>query len=887
MTVPQLLTTLFSRSRNKKRPLARTARLYGQPDILESRQLLTTLIGGEVTAWATIEISGTETQAAPQTRVIAEESPNDPELNQFAGLFDIDIDGGTIGLDYNLSADFGSDPAGVVPAGTYYRFYHRISGLADRDYISSVSADSGQALVPNVFLMGPDTVVVEIGPGSILGNGYDALINVEVDQMPRDIIGREFTVQNTIQSLLGTSGMEVDNGDPATAVITNGAGGPELQSFNDIYDINVENGSIAMDFNLAPGASDPSGVIIDGTYDRYYFTFALGTNEYISNAWADATQMLVPNVSISDENMDGLNDTIRVETGPGMQIGDTYNALINFDVDIIGSEVSGRKWNDFNNDGIRTPDEPFLNGWGIHLVSKTDPHRMFTYTRNIDLNHDGLIDPATESGVYLFEGVQNGSYYLTEDLPVGWNQSHPVSPVDVAAFNLNNTHNLALPQSNFLNWGGWNEKWLFGSGGWFFTTPDGAFYEWNGESADDFGGDLLEQLSPAVYDDQSLLYDAAEPMHHMAVINVPDAVTGLDYGNYLAPPEFDILVTPETNKVMFTWEEAVPGKRYDIWITDINTGKRHEVATGLTGNTYMTTLPDRRYRVWMRVEDIPGRYSGWSESQEFEFFRDPITPVTDGLDAGIDATPTIQWTAEPDAVSYDVRVVDADENVRYVAYGVAGASHRIATELRLGTYNVNVRANYPDGSRNAWGAGQPLVIAGKPVVQLNANVVSWGAVKAATKYEVWVDQVDASGDRLVRQIVYANDVTDLSYSLPRLPRGNYALWVRAIRSEGGSEYVSLWSDQTNFQVNLSADPENAVDLLDPSVVLTSLQRTENTDVPVDAAHAAATPVETTPVQEHADRSTSKPAPQVDHDFLTAVMEEFSETGLLEEAVAAL
>lgn len=34
----------------------------------------------------------------------------------------------------------------------------------------------------------------------------------------------------------------------------------------------------------------------------------------------------------------------------------------------------------------------------------------------------------------------------------------------------------------FKNWGGRGEKWLQGDNGWYFITPDGSFYEWDGDS---------------------------------------------------------------------------------------------------------------------------------------------------------------------------------------------------------------------------------------------------------------------------------------------------------------------------------------------------------------------------------------------------------------------
>ena len=53
-----------------------------------------------------------------------------------------------------------------------------------------------------------------------------------------------------------------------------------------------------------------------------------------------------------------------------------------------------------------------------------------TTTRSIDLNHDGRIDPATESGLYSFTDLRPGTYFLRGLIslgfgPPGWTQVSP------------------------------------------------------------------------------------------------------------------------------------------------------------------------------------------------------------------------------------------------------------------------------------------------------------------------------------------------------------------------------------------------------------------------------------------------------------------------------
>jgi hypothetical protein len=59
----------------------------------------------------------------------------------------------------------------------------------------------------------------------------------------------------------------------------------------------------------------------------------------------------------------------------------------------------------------------------------------------------------------------------------------------------------------YLNWGGKQEKWMQGTGGvWYFITPDGSFYHWDGSKT--ASGTVVATLPTADYTDPSLLYNA-------------------------------------------------------------------------------------------------------------------------------------------------------------------------------------------------------------------------------------------------------------------------------------------------------------------------------------------------------------------------------------------
>ncbi|MEZ6127683.1 MAG: SdrD B-like domain-containing protein [Planctomycetaceae bacterium] len=630
------------------------------------------------------------------------------------------------------------------------------------------------------------------------------------------LIGISATVSATVQTPSG--GPETPIATDITAVVTDDADRPEFPGFAGTYDIDISSTAIAMNFS----GSAPTQVVPAGTFYRYRFEFDLAPNETIASASAVTTSVLVPNVTVN-------GNTVTAEIGAGMTIGTGFNALINVNIQRSGTVIMGRKFNDANNDGIRTSNEAWLNGWTMELrdLNANGDVVATTLSRDIDLNGNGQIESATESGVYLFENVPGGTYVVQEQLFGGWIQSLPSSAIVAKAYDLDQNRNLTSNGDLHLNWGGLNEKWFFGrrfdlnqpgatgERSWYYIVPDGSVYQWNGSPKTALTGTLVTTLDSTYYDDLTLLLDAPSPRQYIADVDAANPATfrRLNFGNYLVPPEFtqvDMVEDQTANTLTFNWN-AETGATYDIWISDIAANQQYQFIPDLDGTDIplITQLPDRRYRVWIRANS-QGVTSAWSDPYEFELFRDPVNIITGGTESNsVDATPTITWQAVSTASSYDVRVLTADGDVAYIATRTSGTSHRIATPLMFGVdYRVDVRANFADGSRTMWndangvpleGIGAALRIDGRPAPTVNGNIVFWNAVPAATSYEVWINRLDDQGQLLQAQVVHATNVRDLRHEFPIIAAGNYAVWVRAIRAEGGEEYQSLWSPRVDFR----------------------------------------------------------------------------------------
>lgn len=73
------------------------------------------------------------------------------------------------------------------------------------------------------------------------------------------------------------------------------------------------------------------------------------------------------------------------------------------------------------------------------------------------------------------------------------------------AAQVDSTYKLSTANSLFENWGGWDERWLYGAEGWYFLTQDGRFYQWTGGDLED--SNYLSDLDSIFYDRPELLVD--------------------------------------------------------------------------------------------------------------------------------------------------------------------------------------------------------------------------------------------------------------------------------------------------------------------------------------------------------------------------------------------
>lgn len=73
--------------------------------------------------------------------------------------------------------------------------------------------------------------------------------------------------------------------------------------------------------------------------------------------------------------------------------------------------------------------------------------------------------------------------------------------IDKLATKMSAEHGLSPGDKDFYDWGGRQERWIRGDAGWYFITPDGSLYQWNGSRPGSLSGSLIARLDSRYHAD--------------------------------------------------------------------------------------------------------------------------------------------------------------------------------------------------------------------------------------------------------------------------------------------------------------------------------------------------------------------------------------------------
>ena len=197
---------------------------------------------------------------------------------------------------------------------------------------------------------------------------------------------------------------------------------------------------------------------------------------------------------------------------------------------LLGTTYGGDGRNDFGLPDFRGR-APVGIGMGSGLSDYALGQRGGTETTTLTLEQMA----AHSHDVNVPIGDQSFSYQQ-DSLSLNLGSTSGTYSVQVAgtrAWFLDRDHGLNFAGDDFQNFGGLNERWLQGIGGqWYFITPAGEFFQWDG-TVNTASGTLLAHLDPIYYHHLEMLYDAADEHFARAIDQqLGQTFTGDLYENY-------------------------------------------------------------------------------------------------------------------------------------------------------------------------------------------------------------------------------------------------------------------------------------------------------------------------------------------------------------------
>jgi hypothetical protein len=163
--------------------------------------------------------------------------------------------------------------------------------------------------------------------------------------------------------------------------------------------------------------------------------------------------------------------------------------------------------------------------------------------------------------------------------------------------------------------------------------------------------------------------------------------------------------TLSNDQPTFNWSAVGLAARYDIWVTDLNTG-----VGGIVGNSTTTSFadtagltPGHSFRWWVRADSTNGSAGSWSVPTDFAIAA-LGTPTPAGPSGTLTTNPpTYAWSAVALAIRYDVWLTDLTTGGSGIIGTSSNTSLATPAPLNFGhSYRWWVRAVSTNGTLGSW-----------------------------------------------------------------------------------------------------------------------------------------------------------------------------------------
>lgn len=273
-----------------------------------------------------------------------------------------------------------------------------------------------------------------------------------------------------------------------------------------------------------------------------------------------------------------------------------------------------------------------------------------------------------------------------------------------------------------------------------------------------------------------------------------------------------------------TWPALAGADRYQVYIQNRTTGAIVANDSNVTTNSY-TPPADfglGEYIVWARAIDANGRSAQWSAPERFSVRPTP-TDVTFGANS---LRPTFNWTLPAGTSSVNLYIRNGSNAI---SESVTGTSWTPDSDLVAAPTTWWIQGETATGAKAGWTKADILGLDRAVITNVTAQTYGqwsfdWSVVPDTASYTVWLTRV---GDQ---RVLLQEGLTDTQFQVNTFGGGYYALWINAVDSGGNSR----WSRRSNFQV-ISADGDG------PYIISPINQTTSNTPtlswVPVENANS--------------------------------------------------
>lgn len=179
--------------------------------------------------------------------------------------------------------------------------------------------------------------------------------------------------------------------------------------------------------------------------------------------------------------------------------GETTRTSYLYATKLAYRSFSGVVFEDVNGDGIQDDSQDTPLG-SVKLNAYNDDDKIVATT---------ITD---SNGHYQFDPLPFGIYYVLVE-STNWEVTGSDDEVARKSHQIDSELRLTYTGKYFQSWGGQGEKWIYGNEGgtWYYITPNGNLYEWNGSPRHDLSGRHIATLSVDFWAHPERLFEAEHP----------------------------------------------------------------------------------------------------------------------------------------------------------------------------------------------------------------------------------------------------------------------------------------------------------------------------------------------------------------------------------------